>query len=65
MPRVSSITEIVHLLEKTYKVISGYQLWVNLDCSLKTPHWDETKKALIEMVTAAQEMRTAVETSAE
>ena len=28
---------------------------------LKTRHWDETKKALIEMVAAAQEMRAAVE----
>ena len=61
MPRVPSITEIVHLLEKTYKVISGDQLWVNPDCGLKTRHWDETKKALIEMVAAAQQMRVAVE----
>ncbi|MBF4484686.1 MULTISPECIES: hypothetical protein [unclassified Flavobacterium] len=36
-------------------------LFVFPDCALKTRHWDETKKALIEMVAAAQEMRAAVE----
>jgi 5-methyltetrahydropteroyltriglutamate--homocysteine methyltransferase len=35
-------------------------LWVNPDCGLKTRHWNETKKALIAMVNAAQQMRNAV-----
>ncbi|MFH6933633.1 5-methyltetrahydropteroyltriglutamate--homocysteine S-methyltransferase [Flavobacterium sp. FlaQc-30] len=60
-PRVPSSTEMVRLLEKASAVIPVDQLWVNPDCGLKTRHWDETKKALIEMVAAAQEMRAAVE----
>ncbi|WP_281235466.1 5-methyltetrahydropteroyltriglutamate--homocysteine S-methyltransferase [Flavobacterium gelatinilyticum] len=60
-PRVPSSAEMVRLLEKASAVIPVDQLWVNPDCGLKTRHWDETKKALIEMVVAAQEMRTAVE----
>ena len=59
-PRVPSSTEMVKLLEKASAVIPVDQLWVNPDCGLKTRHWDETKKALIEMVAAAQEMRIAV-----
>lgn len=60
-PRVPSSAEMVKLLEKASAVIPVDQLWVNPDCGLKTRHWDETKKALIEMVAAAQEMRAAVE----
>ena len=60
-PRVPSSKEMVHLLEKASAVIPVNQLWVNPDCGLKTRHWDETKKALIEMVAAAQEMRLTVE----
>ena len=60
-PRVPSSEEMVKLLEKAANVIPTDQLWVNPDCGLKTRHWDETKKALIEMVAAAQEMRAAVE----
>jgi 5-methyltetrahydropteroyltriglutamate--homocysteine methyltransferase len=59
-PRVPSSSEMVKLLEKASAVIPLDQLWVNPDCGLKTRHWDETKKALIEMVAAAQEMRIAV-----
>ncbi|MET3027209.1 5-methyltetrahydropteroyltriglutamate--homocysteine S-methyltransferase [Flavobacterium sp. UW10123] len=60
-PRVPSSKEMVRLLEKASAVIPIDQLWVNPDCGLKTRHWDETKKALIEMVAAAQEMRATVE----
>ncbi|WP_281336689.1 5-methyltetrahydropteroyltriglutamate--homocysteine S-methyltransferase [Flavobacterium eburneipallidum] len=60
-PRVPSRNEMVHLLEKASAVVPVDQLWVNPDCGLKTRHWDETKKALIEMVAAAQQMRVAVE----
>ncbi|HEU4788895.1 MAG TPA: 5-methyltetrahydropteroyltriglutamate--homocysteine S-methyltransferase, partial [Flavobacterium sp.] len=59
-PRVPSRNEMVKLLEKASAVIPVDQLWVNPDCGLKTRHWDETKKALIEMVSAAKEMRIAV-----
>jgi 5-methyltetrahydropteroyltriglutamate--homocysteine methyltransferase len=59
-PRVPSRNEMVQLLEKASSVVPVDQLWVNPDCGLKTRHWDETKKALIEMVAAAQQMRVAV-----
>lgn len=60
-PRVPSKAEMVNLLEKAKAVIPANQLWVNPDCGLKTRHWEETKKALVEMVSAATEMRQAVE----
>jgi 5-methyltetrahydropteroyltriglutamate--homocysteine methyltransferase len=59
-PRVPTSTEIITLLEKAAAVIPIDQLWVNPDCGLKTRHWDETKKALIAMVNAAQQMRNTV-----
>ena len=60
-PRVPSKAEMVNLLEKAQAVIPANQLWVNPDCGLKTRHWEETKKALVEMVNAAREMRQTVE----
>ncbi len=59
-PRVPSRNEMMQLLEKASSVVPINQLWVNPDCGLKTRHWEETKKALIEMVAAAKEMRVAV-----
>jgi 5-methyltetrahydropteroyltriglutamate--homocysteine methyltransferase len=59
-PRVPSRKEMITLLEKAAAVVPLDQLWVNPDCGLKTRHWDETKKALIEMVNAAKQMRLAV-----
>ncbi|MNJ90828.1 5-methyltetrahydropteroyltriglutamate--homocysteine methyltransferase [compost metagenome] len=56
-PRVPSRMEMIALLEKAREVIPADQLWVNPDCGLKTRHWEETKSALIEMVSAAQEIR--------
>lgn len=56
-PRVPKREEMVQLLKKAKAVIPSGQLWVNPDCGLKTRAWDETKKALIEMVEAAKEMR--------
>jgi len=59
-PRVPSRDEMIFLLNKAKKVIPAKQIWVNPDCGLKTRHWDETKKALIEMVEAAKELREPV-----
>jgi 5-methyltetrahydropteroyltriglutamate--homocysteine methyltransferase len=59
-PRVPSKKEMVELLEKAKAVIPVDQLWVNPDCGLKTRHWDETKKALVEMVAAAKQLRQSV-----
>ncbi|RNL50641.1 5-methyltetrahydropteroyltriglutamate--homocysteine S-methyltransferase [Pedobacter jejuensis] len=58
-PRVPKREEMISLLKKAKAVIPSDQLWVNPDCGLKTRGWDETKKALIEMVEAAKEMRKA------
>ena len=59
-PRIPNKDEMTHLLKKARAFISDAQLWVNPDCGLKTRGWDETKKALIEMVAAAKEMRATV-----
>lgn len=59
-PRVPSKKEMVQLMEKAKAVIPVDQLWVNPDCGLKTRHWEETKKALIEMVGAAKQLRQSV-----
>lgn len=59
-PRVPSREEMILLLEKAKTVIPVEQIWVNPDCGLKTRHWEETRKALIEMVNAAKEMRQPV-----
>ena len=56
-PRIPLEAEMVDLLMKAKKVIQPEQLWVNPDCGLKTRNWDETKKALAEMVNAAKSMR--------
>jgi len=60
-PRVPAKEEMVELLHKARAVIPVAQLWVNPDCGLKTRHWDETKKALLEMVEAAKELRLSVQ----
>ncbi len=59
-PRVPNKTEMLSLLKKAKAVIPENQLWVNPDCGLKTRDWEETKKALIEMVTAAKALRADV-----
>jgi 5-methyltetrahydropteroyltriglutamate--homocysteine methyltransferase len=59
-PRVPSKAEIVGLIEKAKTVVPTKQLWVNPDCGLKTRHWEETKKALVEMVNAATELREGI-----
>nr|WP_295865183.1 5-methyltetrahydropteroyltriglutamate--homocysteine S-methyltransferase [uncultured Chitinophaga sp.] len=59
-PRVPSVAEMTALMEKAKAVIPADQLWVNPDCGLKTRHWEETRKALIAMVTAARQLRQTV-----
>lgn len=56
-PRVPSKDEMIQLLEKAAKVIPAERLWVNPDCGLKTRKWEETKEALIQMVSAAKALR--------
>ena len=59
-PRVPSRSEMTALMEKAKAVIPSGNLWVNPDCGLKTRHWEETRKALIEMVAAAKDLRETV-----
>lgn len=61
-PHVPNRDEMTYLLKKAQAVISDSQLWLNPDCGLKTRGWDETKKALIEMVAAAKEIRASIAT---
>lgn len=56
-PRVPNRKEMIHLLKRARSVIDDKQLWVNPDCGLKTRGWEETKKALIEMVESAKVAR--------
>ncbi|WP_374512248.1 5-methyltetrahydropteroyltriglutamate--homocysteine S-methyltransferase [Niveibacterium sp.] len=57
-PRVPSVDEMLHLLERACEVVPVARLWVNPDCGLKTRGWPETEAALVAMVRAAQVMRT-------
>jgi 5-methyltetrahydropteroyltriglutamate--homocysteine methyltransferase len=56
-PRVPTKEEMIDLIKKASNVIPTNQLWINPDCGLKTRHWEETEKALIEMVAATKELR--------
>ena len=56
-PRVPSVDEMTGLLHKAEKVIPAERLWVNPDCGLKTRGWEETRKALVNMVEAARQLR--------
>ncbi len=56
-PRVPTIEEMVHLMEKAARVVPAERLWVNPDCGLKTRKWAEVTPALEHMVQATQEIR--------
>ncbi|MCS6968873.1 MAG: 5-methyltetrahydropteroyltriglutamate--homocysteine S-methyltransferase [Cytophagales bacterium] len=59
-PRVPSVSEIKHLLNKAIEVLPVENIWVNPDCGLKTRRWEETKISLQNMVQAARELRQRV-----
>ncbi|MFO1258573.1 MAG: 5-methyltetrahydropteroyltriglutamate--homocysteine S-methyltransferase [Gammaproteobacteria bacterium] len=56
-PRVPTLDDMIHLLEKASKYIPANRLWVNPDCGLKTRDWPETQAALKNMVKAASILR--------
>jgi 5-methyltetrahydropteroyltriglutamate--homocysteine methyltransferase len=56
-PRVPTQEEIHDLLQKALKVLPIQNIWVNPDCGLKTRGWDETTKALKNMVKATKQLR--------
>ena len=58
-PRVPDTSEMVQLLEQACERIPAERLWVNPDCGLKTRGWPETEAALINMVAAARQLRSA------
>ncbi|OBQ56656.1 5-methyltetrahydropteroyltriglutamate--homocysteine S-methyltransferase [Tamlana sp. s12] len=56
-PRVPSLEEIEHLINKAKNVLPKEHIWVNPDCGLKTRDWPETKTALKNLVKAAKKLR--------
>ncbi len=56
-PLVPGADEIGERLRRMLSVLSPAQLWVNPDCGLKTRQMRETAAALINMVTAARQLR--------
>ncbi|HEX8542501.1 MAG TPA: 5-methyltetrahydropteroyltriglutamate--homocysteine S-methyltransferase [Pseudomonas sp.] len=56
-PRVPGTEEMVRLMSKAVQRIPAERLWVNPDCGLKTRAWPETEAALVNMVAAAQQLR--------
>ncbi|PRD13061.1 5-methyltetrahydropteroyltriglutamate--homocysteine S-methyltransferase [Pantoea coffeiphila] len=56
-PNVPSVEWMEALLLKAAERIPTERLWVNPDCGLKTRGWTETRQALANMVTAAQNLR--------
>lgn len=56
-PRVPDTAEMVKLLRKAAQRIPVERLWVNPDCGLKTRGWPETEAALVNMVSAARQLR--------
>ncbi|MBV8925771.1 MAG: 5-methyltetrahydropteroyltriglutamate--homocysteine S-methyltransferase, partial [Bradyrhizobium sp.] len=58
-PRVPDMAEMKNLLTLARRRLSDSQLWINPDCGLKTRRWEEVRPALVNMVAAARELRTA------
>lgn len=52
-PRIPTVTEMAHMIERALRVLSPRQLWVNPDCGLKTRSKEEVVAALESMVEAA------------
>jgi len=56
-PRCPTVAEMVALLETATARLATDQIWVNPDCGLKTRNWEEVRPALVNMVQAAQTLR--------
>ncbi|PKF63165.1 5-methyltetrahydropteroyltriglutamate--homocysteine S-methyltransferase [Psychromonas sp. psych-6C06] len=56
-PNTPNIDQMVALMHKASTRIPSEHLWVNPDCGLKTRKWNEVEPALINMVKAAQQLR--------
>ena len=58
-PSVPERQQMVELMKNAQQRIAAERLWVNPDCGLKTRGWPEVTEALITMVAAAKELRSA------
>jgi len=58
-PAVPSEEAMRATVERALKVIPKENFWINPDCGLKTRGWDETTKALRNMVAVARALRKA------
>ncbi len=56
-PNIPDVGWIEALLRSAALHIPGERLWVNPDCGLKTRNWEETRRALANMVKAAKNLR--------
>ena len=56
-PRVPAVEEMTKLLKAAAQRLPADQLWVNPDCGLKTRKWPEVRRAIENMVAAAQTAR--------
>ncbi|PMJ99820.1 5-methyltetrahydropteroyltriglutamate--homocysteine S-methyltransferase [Vibrio sp. 10N.261.55.A7] len=56
-PNIPSEEWIQDLLRKAAQKIPAERLWANPDCGLKTRNWEETEKALTNLVSAAKSLR--------
>jgi Methionine synthase II (cobalamin-independent) len=59
-PRCPSVDEMTTLLDTARQYLPAEQIWVNPDCGLKTRTWEEVRPALVNLVEAAQRMRSVV-----
>src|SRR5690554_3855861 len=61
-PNKPTVEQIIELMQKAADKIPAERLWVNPDCGLKTRQWAEVLPALRNMVSAAQQLRSAAAT---
>ncbi len=58
-PNVPEIQNIIDSMKKATQHIPIENLWLNPDCGLKTRSWEEVKPALMNMVEAGKQLRSA------
>lgn len=56
-PRIPTVAEIEHTIEKILEKLPVQQVWINPDCGLKTRNEAETYESLRHLVTAAKQKR--------
>jgi 5-methyltetrahydropteroyltriglutamate--homocysteine methyltransferase len=62
-PRVPTADELAALVRRAATVLPAQRVWVNPDCGLKTRGYDETVRALGNLVAAAERVRAEVTAS--